>query len=50
MIGVVVIVALIAGILFAVLGQSDVPVKDFEVRAVTTYRSTHPSDGPYRGW
>lgn len=26
------IVALIAGILFTVLGKSDVPVKDFEVR------------------
>lgn len=31
MVGVVVIVALIAGILFALLGESDVPVKDFEV-------------------
>eukprot|EP00752_Nemacystus_decipiens_P006149 g5547.t1 len=30
MVGVVVIVALIAGILFTVLGQSDVPVRDFE--------------------
>ncbi|CAM9672351.1 unnamed protein product, partial [Ectocarpus fasciculatus] len=30
MVGVVVIVALVAGILFALLGQSDVPVRDFE--------------------
>ena len=36
MIGVVVIVALITGILFTVLGKSDVPVTDFEVRAMTT--------------
>lgn len=39
MIGVVVIVALIAGILFTLLGQSDVPVKDFEVRATRTSTS-----------
>lgn len=32
MVGVVVIVALVSGILFALLGQSDVPVRDFEVR------------------
>lgn len=32
MVGVVFIVALVSGILFVVLGQSDVPVKDFEVR------------------
>ncbi|CBJ30937.1 conserved unknown protein [Ectocarpus siliculosus] len=30
MVGVVVIVALVSGILFVVLGQSDVPVRDFE--------------------
>lgn len=45
MIGVVVIVALVAGILFAVLGQSDVPVKSFEVRererALRTYMYIH---------
>lgn len=44
MIGVVVIVALIAGILFAVLGQSDVPVKDFEVRSTRTDPKTCPCD------
>lgn len=31
MIGVVIIVALVSGILFVLLGQSDVPVRDFEV-------------------
>lgn len=31
MIGVVVIVALISGILYAVLGKSDVPVKEYKV-------------------
>lgn len=32
MVAIAVIVALIFGILFAVLGQSDVPVKDYEVK------------------
>lgn len=36
MVAVVVIVALVSGILFAVLGQSDVPVKNYEVRQVAS--------------
>lgn len=32
MLAVVVIVALITGILYALLGESDVPVRDYEVR------------------
>lgn len=36
MVAIAVIVALVFGILFAVLGQSDIPVKEFEVKNTST--------------